>query len=238
MYSHAEATSHVCHVAVVVDAGKESEAVDDDISCLCGLFSIGASVSDDIASESLFYLHEMFLADDMRGDDHLPRRVLLEIRDEDILVRRPAASSHEDMVGILYEGLDERQVLRLLLYLQHAVEARVADDAHISDIEFLQEFSTLFVLHEEMCETAQHSGIVATIPAEEYLVWTEDARHAIHWHITVFQDIATSDVIMTEVVIYALASLVILLLMDFYAAKRIGNKHSMGYKVLRSARPP
>ena len=97
MYSHAEATSHICHVAVVVDAGKESEAVDDDISCLCGLFSIGASVSDDIASESLFYLHEMFLADDMRGDDHLPRRVLLEIRDEDILVRRPAASSHEDM---------------------------------------------------------------------------------------------------------------------------------------------
>ena len=40
----------------------------------------------------------------------------------------------------------------------------------------------------------------------------------------VLQDIATSDVIMTEVVIYALASLVILLLMDFYAAKRIGNK--------------
>lgn len=49
----------------------------------------------------------------------------------------------------------------------------------------------------------------------------------------VLQDIATSDVIMTEVVIYALASLVILLLMDFYAAKRIGNKHSMGYKILR-----
>lgn len=49
----------------------------------------------------------------------------------------------------------------------------------------------------------------------------------------VLEDIASSQVIMVEVVIYCIASILILLLMDWYAAKRIGNKLSMGYKVLR-----
>lgn len=48
----------------------------------------------------------------------------------------------------------------------------------------------------------------------------------------VLQDIANSQVIMTEVVIYGIASILILLLMDFYAAKKLG-KLTMEYKVLR-----
>lgn len=47
------------------------------------------------------------------------------------------------------------------------------------------------------------------------------------------QEVATSSVIMTEVIIYAVASIVILLLMDLYAAKSIGDKTSMEYKILR-----
>ena len=50
------------------------------------------------------------------------------------------------------------------------------------------------------------------------------------------QEVATSSVIMTEVIIYAVASIVILLLMDFYAAKSIGDKTSMEYKILRIPR--
>ncbi len=49
----------------------------------------------------------------------------------------------------------------------------------------------------------------------------------------VLEDIASSQVIMVEVVIYCIVSMLILLLMDWYAAKRIGDKLSMGYKVLR-----
>ena len=41
------------------------------------------------------------------------------------------------------------------------------------------------------------------------------------------QEVATSSVIMTEVIIYAVASIVILLLMDLYAAKSIGDKTSI-----------
>ena len=46
-------------------------------------------------------------------------------------------------------------------------------------------------------------------------------------------DIASSQVIMMEVLIYCVPSLLILFLMDFYAAKRIGDKKRMGYKILR-----
>ena len=50
------------------------------------------------------------------------------------------------------------------------------------------------------------------------------------------QEVATSSVIMTEVIIYAVASIVILLMMDLYAAKSIGDKTSMEYKILRIPR--
>ena len=39
-----------------------------------------------------------------------------------------------------------------------------------------------------MGETVQHPAILATIPFEEHLVWTEDARHRIDRHPTMFQD--------------------------------------------------
>ena len=46
-------------------------------------------------------------------------------------------------------------------------------------------------------------------------------------------DIASSEVIMMELLVYCVPSLVILYLMEFYAAKRIGDKRHLGYKILR-----
>ena len=46
-------------------------------------------------------------------------------------------------------------------------------------------------------------------------------------------DIANNQVIMMEVLIYCVPSLIILFLMDLYAAKRIGDKRKLGYKILR-----
>ena len=36
VYSHAEATAHVCHLTIMVDAGEQSEAVDYEHLCLGG----------------------------------------------------------------------------------------------------------------------------------------------------------------------------------------------------------
>ncbi len=50
---------------------------------------------------------------------------------------------------------------------------------------------------------------------------------------TILEDIAGPDAIMIEVLIYWFASLLIILIMDWYAAKKIGGRKRMGYQVLR-----
>ena len=47
------------------------------------------------------------------------------------------------------------------------------------------------------------------------------------------EDVANNQVIMMELVLYAIISIVLILLMDLWAGKVIGNKQSMEYKVLR-----
>jgi small-conductance mechanosensitive channel len=44
---------------------------------------------------------------------------------------------------------------------------------------------------------------------------------------------ANSSVIMMEIIIYFVVSFFLLILMDWYAGKKIGNKNRMGYKILR-----
>ena len=50
---------------------------------------------------------------------------------------------------------------------------------------------------------------------------------------SIITDIANSDVIMMETLIYAIASFFILILLDFYAAKKIGDRRRPAYKALR-----
>ena len=49
----------------------------------------------------------------------------------------------------------------------------------------------------------------------------------------ILKDIASPDVIMIEVLIYWIASFLIILLIDWYAAKKIGNKRRPGYQILK-----
>ena len=52
----------------------------------------------------------------------------------------------------------------------------------------------------------------------------------------ILNQVASSDVIMIEVLMYWLVSLLILFIMDWYAAKKIGGKQRMGYRVLKPHR--
>lgn len=49
----------------------------------------------------------------------------------------------------------------------------------------------------------------------------------------VLEQVANNQVIMMEVLLYGIVSLILILLMDAWAAKVIGNKRSMEYKVLK-----
>ena len=53
---------------------------------------------------------------------------------------------------------------------------------------------------------------------------------------TILEDVANSQVIMMEVLIYGVVSIVLILLMDLFAAKAIGDRQSMEYKILKIPR--
>lgn len=50
------------------------------------------------------------------------------------------------------------------------------------------------------------------------------------------QDIASPDVILMEVILYCIGSLLILLLIDGYAVKKLGGRQRLGYQMLRGYR--
>lgn len=131
----------------------------------------------------------MVVTDDMGRDDELPVAVSIEILDEDILIGSPRRASYEHLIRLAtHEGLYQRQLLAGRLDLQHTVEARVACNGHIADTDAAEQLSALLVLHKEMGETSQHTGIALAIPAKEDLLLTKNARHTVGRHAAVLED--------------------------------------------------
>ena len=89
--------------------------------------------------EQFFNLLQVVFTDDVRGNDERPLRMLAEITQEDFFVRRPRRTCNENMriPSASYKLLHQWQLLRLLLNLQHTVEAGVANDFHIGDAKCL-----------------------------------------------------------------------------------------------------
>ena len=181
MDTHSESATHIGDLCTRVYARQESEAVNYQAVSLGCLFGSGLRVAHGGAVELREYLLQMVFAYHMRGDDDAPVLVIVEIADEDILVWRPAASGNEHLIA-LGEGIHDRHLLLAcaLLYLQHAVEARVAGNLHIRYAECGEQFTALLVLHEEPGDAVQHAAIAVAIPAEEHLLRAEDAAHAVY----------------------------------------------------------
>ena len=130
----------------------------------------------------------MVFGDDMGCYDKLPLRVLVEIANEDILIGRPRRTSYKHLMAF-GKLLDNRQLLRLLLNLEHTVEAGVTRYRDIRDANFGQQLAADLVLHKEMGEAVEHTAILAAIPLEEHLVGTEDTADAIDRHVPVLQNV-------------------------------------------------
>ena len=101
MDAHAEASTHISHVGIAVDAAEQSETVDDEdfrvverqilLTRSGGVeHFLGLSITNDLAAfQEFLYLLQVVLANDVRGDDELPVLVLVEIPEENLLVGRP-----------------------------------------------------------------------------------------------------------------------------------------------------
>ncbi len=132
-------------------------------------------------------LLQVILPYHMGCENHLPVRMGIHIRDEDILVRLPTAASNKDLMPT-DEVLHDRQSLRCLLDLQHTVEAGVTDNRDIMDTYLGKQVLADLVLHIEMGEALQHMRILPSVPLEEYLVGSEDAADTVDGHATVLED--------------------------------------------------
>ena len=87
----------------------------------------------------------------------------------------------------MLESLKQWKRLRCGLNLQYTVEPGITDNVNIGDAHRLEQGLRLTVLHEQAGETLQYAAIPASIPLEEHLLRSENARHAICRYVTVFQ---------------------------------------------------
>ena len=189
MDTHAKATTHIGHVAIMIDRGKQAKAVDDETIRLGRRLWRGLRIAHCLAIELGKYLAQMLLGDNMGSDDKFPFRMGIEEADEDVLVGRPTAAGHEHLRGIAHEGLYQRQPLGGLLDGEHTVETGIAHYVHRVDMDGTEQLAALLVLHEETGDAAQDIAIAHAIPLEKHLARAENAAHAISGHTLLAQEV-------------------------------------------------
>ena len=130
----------------------------------------------------------MILPDDVWSDDEFPVFMCIKPWDEDIFIGLPARTSHKCAVSVS-KCFHHRQLLGSLFDLQHAVKAGIANHGHLVDANLCQQLSADLVLHEEVGKAVQYASVATSIPLEEHLFRSEDARHTIYRHLSVFEDV-------------------------------------------------
>ena len=109
----------------------------------------------------------------MRSQHHLHFRMLVEVWDNEILIRLPRTSDkqRERTAG---ERLHDRQVGVVLKDVGHTVETRVAGNNHIVNSYPSEQRARLLVLHKKHVVAAKHAAECRSIPFEERLGGTEN----------------------------------------------------------------
>ena len=131
------------------------------------------------------YLAQMVLANHVRGYNEFPVSMFLKPGDENLLVGLPTAAGNKHFTPLALwrgdggEALNDRKLLGCGLNLQYTVEARIAHHLHSRNTYLGQKLFADVVLHIETGKALQHMTILAAIPAEEDLTWTEDTAYAI-----------------------------------------------------------
>ena len=89
MYAGTESTTHVCQIAVAVNAAKQTETVDDEAICLRYSSLVGFGIAHKGAFQFGLNVPQMCLINDMRCKDELHLRMVIEIGDNQFLILRP-----------------------------------------------------------------------------------------------------------------------------------------------------
>lgn len=132
--AHAESAAHISDVRIAIDTGEQTEAVDDQairILDVC-IAILNFRIAERRAMQLVLYLAEMLFVYDVRSQNELQVRMVVEIRDYQVFIRSPTAAGDEGHI-LTSELLNQGQVFCLLANIQDTVETGVAHDGHVVD---------------------------------------------------------------------------------------------------------
>ena len=90
MDTNSETTSDISHIAIMIHAAQQSEAVDNQHICPSSFLRSSLSIAHHLLIlQQRKNQFQMFLGDDMRSYQQAPILMLIEEADEDFLIRRP-----------------------------------------------------------------------------------------------------------------------------------------------------
>ena len=112
----------------------------------------------------------------MGGDDEFHVGIVVYQPDQQLFIRLPCRSGHEQAV-IALEAVDDVDASGRAGDLRHAVEARVPGHQHVVEAQRRQQFFRLLVLHEHHVERLQRLSPHAAVGAEKDRIAAEDGRH-------------------------------------------------------------
>ena len=110
------------------------------------------------------------------GDDEFHVGIVVYQPDQQLFIRLPCRSGHEQAV-IALEAVDDVDASGRAGDLRHAVEARVPGHQHVVEAQRRQQFFRLLVLHEHHVERLQRLSPHAAVGAEKDRIAAEDGRH-------------------------------------------------------------
>ena len=189
----------------MVHAAQQSETVDDQHVSLSCFLGSGLCVA-----HHFFVLYQrknlaqMILTYDMRSYQQTPVLMLIEERNEYLLIRWPGTACHKNLIVLfsrdfsssqslcnlsLAESITYRQLLGSLLDLEHTVKTGISHHVDSSYANTFEQALTFLVLHEETGKALQYSCIAPAIPLEEHLVLAEDAAHTVGRNIAMLQNV-------------------------------------------------
>ena len=134
MNAHTESAAHISDVRIAINAGEQTEAVDDQairILDIC-IAILNFRIAERRAVQLVLYLAEMLFIYNVRSQNELQIRMVVEIRDYQVFIRSPTAAGDEGHI-LTSELLNQGQVFRLLANIQNTVETGVAHDGHVVD---------------------------------------------------------------------------------------------------------
>ena len=173
----AESAAHIAPCRIAVDRGEQAHGVEDH-HLLRPESRVGRAlrVTQRPAPRLGDQPRDAALVHFVGGDDELDFGIVVRKADEQLLVRAPSRTGHEETCVAL-EAVDEVDASGGPGDFGHTVETGVSGHQHVVESQRRQQFFRLLVLHEQDVERFERLPPHAAVGTEEDRIAAEDGRN-------------------------------------------------------------